>query len=103
MSPLTTVLDDIGLLVTNDPSAGEGRLGLVRNASVVIEGGTVVSVGPAGQVADTRVERSRRCLRRPPERRLCRRVREAITRQAMPIFAAFFITSTSVSIAAGVV
>ena len=30
----TTVIDDIGLLVTNDPAVGEGPLGIVRDASV---------------------------------------------------------------------
>ena len=32
----TTVIDDIGLLVTNDPALGDGPLGQRRNASVVI-------------------------------------------------------------------
>lgn len=58
----TTVLDDIGLLVTNDPAAGEGSLGIVRNASVVFEGGRVVSVGAAGQAADRRLSAGGRCV-----------------------------------------
>lgn len=58
----TTVLDDIGLLVTNDPSLGEGPLGLVRDASVVFADGVIVSVGPAGQVADERVAADGRCV-----------------------------------------
>jgi imidazolonepropionase len=58
----TTVLDEIGLLVTNDPSAGEGPLGIVRNASVVFEGGQVVSVGAAGQSADRRLSAEGRCV-----------------------------------------
>lgn len=58
----TTVLDDIGLLVTNDPAAGEGPLGIVRDASVVVEGGRVVSVGAAGQAADRRLSAGGRCV-----------------------------------------
>ena len=37
------VIDNIGLLVTCDPSLGEGPLGLVRDAAVVIEGERVAS------------------------------------------------------------
>ena len=33
------VVDDIGLLVTNDASLGDGPLGLVRDAALVIEDG----------------------------------------------------------------
>ena len=58
----TTVLDRIGLLVTNDPTLGEGPLGLLRNASVVFEGERVVSVGPAGQLADHRIDAEGRCV-----------------------------------------
>ncbi len=58
----TTVLDDIGLLVTNDPTAGEGALGIVHNASVVFEGERIVSIGPAGQVADQRIDAGGRCV-----------------------------------------
>ena len=32
------VIDNIGSLVTNDPALGEGPLGLIADASVVIEG-----------------------------------------------------------------
>ena len=38
----TLVVDHIGLLVTNDPALGEGPLGLVRDAALVIEGDRVV-------------------------------------------------------------
>lgn len=58
----TTVLDDIGLLVTNDPSAGEGPLGILRGASVVFDGARVVSVGPSGQHADRRLSADGRCV-----------------------------------------
>ncbi len=59
---MTTVIDDIGLLVTNDPAIGRGALGLVENASIVIDDGVVVSVGPAGQLADDRVDAAGRCV-----------------------------------------
>ena len=61
MSP-TTVLDGIGLLVTNDPSLGDGPLGLLRDACVVFEHGRVVSVGAAGAVADRRIDAGGRCV-----------------------------------------
>lgn len=52
----TLVIDNIGQLVTNDPTLGRGPLGVVENASVVIEDERVVAVGPAGAVADARVD-----------------------------------------------
>ncbi len=58
----TIVIDDIGLLVTNDPVLGPGELGLLTNASVVVEDGEVVSVGPRGQVADERIDAAGRCV-----------------------------------------
>ena len=41
------VIDRIGLLVTNDPALGEGPLGIVRNAALVLDEGRVVAVEPA--------------------------------------------------------
>ena len=35
----TLVVDNVGLLVTNDPALGDGPLGLVRDAALVLEGG----------------------------------------------------------------
>jgi len=61
MNP-TTVVDNIGLLVTNDPSAGDGPLGLLRNASVVFEQDRIVAVGPAGQVADQCIDAAGACV-----------------------------------------
>ncbi len=58
----TLVLDEIGLLVTNDPQLGEGPLGIVRNASVVVERGLVVAVEPAGASADQRIDAGGRCV-----------------------------------------
>lgn len=58
----TTVLDNIGLLVTADETLGEGALGLIRNASVVFAGEHVVSVGAAGQTADHRIDAGGACV-----------------------------------------
>ncbi|EPH41499.1 imidazolonepropionase [Streptomyces aurantiacus] len=43
----TTLITNIATLVTNDPALGEGPLGLVENAAVVLDGETVAWVGPA--------------------------------------------------------
>ncbi|MFI6869160.1 imidazolonepropionase [Nocardia sp. NPDC050406] len=45
MTARSTVLTDIGTLVTNDPGLGEGALGIRRNAALVFDGGSVVWVG----------------------------------------------------------
>jgi imidazolonepropionase len=59
---MTLVVDDIGLLVTNDPALGEGPLGLARDVSVVVDDGVVVSVGSVGQVADERIDAEGACV-----------------------------------------
>lgn len=54
----TTLITDIGELVTNDPSLGDGTaLGIVRDAALVIDGGMVAWVGAASAApaADERV------------------------------------------------
>jgi imidazolonepropionase len=58
----TTVIDNIGLLVTNDPALGDGALGTLRNASVVVDGSHVVAVGAAGQIADDRIDAGGGCV-----------------------------------------
>ncbi|WJV48279.1 imidazolonepropionase [Streptomyces flavofungini] len=45
----TTLLTNIASLVTNDPALGEGPLGLVEDAAVVLDGETVAWVGPAAK------------------------------------------------------
>ncbi len=56
------VVDNIGLLVTNDPEAGEGELGLRRDAALVCENGEVAAVEDAGAAGDDRLDAGGRCL-----------------------------------------
>ncbi|MFT7475137.1 MAG: imidazolonepropionase [Verrucomicrobiales bacterium] len=58
----TLVIDNIGTLVTNDPDLGEGPLGLVHNASIVIVNDVVTAVGPAGAQADERIDADGACV-----------------------------------------
>lgn len=55
---MSTLVTGIAELVTNDPSLGDGQLGLVSEAAVVVDGGTVAWVGPAARApeADERVD-----------------------------------------------
>ena len=62
MTEGSLVVDNIGLLVTNDPTLGEAPLGIRRNASVVIDGDRVVAVGGAGATADRRIDADGRCV-----------------------------------------
>ncbi|MGH9112469.1 MAG: imidazolonepropionase [Acidimicrobiales bacterium] len=58
-----TVIDGIGLLVTNDPAVGNGPLGLVRDAALVIEDDRVAAIMAAGTAtADTRLDAGGRCV-----------------------------------------
>src|SRR5215213_1706982 len=59
---MALVVDDIGMLVTNDPSLGEGPLGVVRDAAVVIEGDRVAAIERAGAAADERIDAGGRCV-----------------------------------------
>ncbi len=54
----TTLIDNIGTLVTNDPTVGDGPLGILRDAAVVLGDGHVAWVGPAAQApaADERYD-----------------------------------------------
>jgi imidazolonepropionase len=56
------VIDRIGLLVTNDPALGEGPLGIVRNAALVLDQGRVAAVEPAGARGDRRTDAGGRCV-----------------------------------------
>jgi imidazolonepropionase len=59
---MSLVIDNIGLLVTCDPEQGEGPLGLVRDAAVVIEGERVVAIERAGPSADEQLDVEGRCV-----------------------------------------
>jgi imidazolonepropionase len=56
------VIDNIGLLVTNDPALGEGPLGKLKQAAVVVEDGRVAAIESAGATADQRFDAGGRCL-----------------------------------------
>jgi imidazolonepropionase len=57
------VVDNIGLLVTNDSTVGSGALGVRRRAAVAIDHGVVVAVGDAGSfVADDYIDADGRCV-----------------------------------------
>lgn len=56
------VIDNIGSLITNDPTLGRGPLGIIEDASVVIADGLVQHVGPAGAVADRRIDADGACV-----------------------------------------
>lgn len=58
----TVVLDNIALLVTNDPARGEGPLGITRDASLVLDGDRVAAIEPAGAVADSRIDLDGLCV-----------------------------------------
>jgi imidazolonepropionase len=56
------VVDRIGLLVTNDPALGEGPLGVVRDAALVMEDGVVAAIEAVGAVGDERLDAAGRCV-----------------------------------------
>lgn len=58
----TTVIDNIGLLITNQPELGEGSLGVVRDAAVVIADGEVAAIERPGAAADEQVDAGGRCV-----------------------------------------
>jgi len=51
---VSTVIDNIGELVTNDPATGAGPLGIVAAAAVVVDDGRIAAIGPAGSLAADR-------------------------------------------------
>lgn len=59
---MTLVIDNIAELVTGMPELGTGPLGIIENASVVIDNDVVVAIGPAGAIADTRLDTEGRCV-----------------------------------------
>ncbi|MER5884716.1 imidazolonepropionase [Streptomyces sp. NPDC001941] len=63
MAP-TTLITGIRTLVTNDPALGEGPLGLVEDAALVLDGEAVAWAGPAAQApaADRSVDAGGRAV-----------------------------------------
>ncbi len=55
------MVDNIGLLVTNEPGRGEGPLGVLRDAAVVVEDGRVAALERAGAAGDERLDAGGRC------------------------------------------
>jgi imidazolonepropionase len=56
------VIDRIGRLVTCDPSLGEGPLGVVDDAALIVEHGRVAAIERSGAAADERHDAGGRCL-----------------------------------------
>ena len=56
------VIDNIGELVTGAPEQGEGPLGVVRDAALVLEDGEVIAIERAGAEADERLDAGGRCV-----------------------------------------
>src|SRR4051794_9873133 len=54
-------IDNIGLLVTNDPALGEGPLGIVRDTALVFEDDRVAGPERPGAAADRRFDAGGRC------------------------------------------
>ncbi len=59
-----TALVNIGTLVTNDATLGNGALGIIENASLVFEGEQIAWVGPATEapIADQRIDLAGRAV-----------------------------------------
>ncbi len=59
----TLVIDHIGLLVTGVAELGEGPLGIVRDAALVLDGDRVAAIEPAGTAAaDEQLDAAGRCV-----------------------------------------
>jgi imidazolonepropionase len=56
------VVDNIGRLATNVPELGDGPLGIVRDAALVIEGERVTAIEAAGVAGDERIDAGGRCV-----------------------------------------
>ena len=55
-------IDNIGELVTCDPALGDGPLGIVRDAALVLQDGEVVAIESAGVSADEQLDAGGRCV-----------------------------------------
>jgi len=58
-----TAIVNIGQLVTGQPACGEGDLGVIEDAALVMESGRIAWVGPSCDVppCDERVDAEGRC------------------------------------------
>ncbi|MFC4565359.1 amidohydrolase family protein [Nocardiopsis mangrovi] len=63
-APGSLLIDGIGSLVTNAPGTGEGALGVIARAALVVEQGRVAWTGPSAHApdADARVDAAGRCV-----------------------------------------
>lgn len=59
---MSLLIDNIGMLVTGDPTAGSGPLGVLSDTSLTIEDGLVSSIGSADRVTDERIDADGRCV-----------------------------------------
>ena len=57
-----TIVDNIGMLVTNEPELGDGPLGVMRDVALVIEDGRVAVIERAGAAGDERIDAAGRCV-----------------------------------------
>jgi imidazolonepropionase len=55
-------IDNIGELVTCEPELGEGPLGVVRDAALVLEDSVVAAIEAPGAAADERLDAAGRCV-----------------------------------------
>ncbi len=62
LSGQTLVIDNIGLLVTNDPALGDGPLGARHDVALAITDGIVAAVTETGPMADTRIDAEGMCV-----------------------------------------
>jgi imidazolonepropionase len=59
----TLVIDNIGLLITNEQELGDGPLGARRNVALVLdERDGVLAIEPPGAIADERLDADGRCV-----------------------------------------
>jgi imidazolonepropionase len=56
------VIDNIGQLVTCDPELGEGPLGVIQDAALVLEESLVTAIERPGAAADERLDAGGRCV-----------------------------------------
>jgi imidazolonepropionase len=59
----TLVIDNIGLLISNDPQLGDGPLGALRDVALVLDSDDgVLAIEPRGASADERLDAGGRCV-----------------------------------------